>query len=225
MKPSKFPAILIVLSIGAIASFTAASRASTIGDPRQPGGLGIALAEAYRHGDRDITITPGTYDLPETGKDTIALDHWSDAKVHAADVTLIFRDLSWAHRPVHLIHCTNVAFEGATLRLAVPAATQGRVKAVGSDEKGSFCDWQIDAGYSDKINPVKSAIDMVDQHTRLLKAQTGDFSPASSESLGSGLFRLRFKHDLPRFEAGDWLVTRIEAGSVICNVDHRIART
>jgi len=206
----------------AIASFALSSTvclSATIGDPQHPADLAAALTDAYRGGDRDITIAPGTYDLPGTGKDTIALDQWADAKVHAANVTLIFQDCSFQRRPIHFIRCKNVTFEGATLRLAVPAATQGRVKAIGSDEAGNYCDWQVDAGYSDKINPVKSTLDVVDQHTRLLKVRTGDFSPASSDALGSGLFRLHFKHDMPRFETGDWLVTRIETGSVICHVD------
>lgn len=204
-------------AIGALAVNGLVSPAATVGDPRHPANLPAALADAYRAGDRDITIAPGTYNLPAAGKDTIALEQWRDAKVHAADVTLIFQDLT--HRPVHFIHCTNVTFEGATLRLAVPAATQGRVKAIAADDKGEYCDWQVDAGYSDKIDPVKSTLDVVDQHTRLLKAWTGDFSPDSSERLGTGLFRLRFKRDMPRFKTGDWLVTRIEAGSVICHVD------
>jgi hypothetical protein len=217
MNRFQSPVTLFLIAMGIFVSTARPSPAATIGDPQHPAELPAALADAYRNGNRDITIAPGSYDLPTTGKDTIALDHWSDAKVHAANVTLIFQDLS--HRPIHFIHCANVTFEGATLRLAVPAATQGRVKAIGSDEKGPYCDWQIDTGYSDKINPVKSMIDVVDQHSKKLKKQTGDFSPASSEPLGSGLFRLRFKRDMPRFEAGDWLITRIDAGSVICHVD------
>ncbi len=197
----------------------AAAGAGAIGDPQHPDGLAAALAAAYAGGDRDITIAPGTYDLPATDNDTFALVEWSDAKIHADHVTMVFQGRSFAHRPVHLVRCRNVLLEGATLRLAVPAATQGRVKAIGTDETGPYCDWQVDAGYSDQINPVKSMIDVIDQHTRRLKVQTGDFSPASSDSMGPGLFRLRFKRDLPRFETGDWLFTRIEAGSVICHVD------
>ena len=37
------------------------------------------------------------------------------------------------------------------------------------------------------------------------------FQPRLERADRIGLFRLRFKHDMPRFEAGDWLVTRIEA--------------
>lgn len=219
MKYFHCPPSHCLLTLAAFIGFAPFCQAGTVGDPQHPADLPAALTNAYRGGDRDITVAPGTYDLPGKGNDIIYLKEWIDAKVHAANVTLLFQDCSFQRQPVHFVRCRNVTFEGATLRLAVPAATQGRVKAIGSDEKGPYCDWQIDAGYSDNINPVKSMIDVVDQHTRLLKVQTGDFTPVSSDALGSAMFRLRFKHELPRFETGDWLVTRIDTGSIICHVD------
>ena len=207
------------LTLGCLLLLGSIAHAGTVGDPQHPDLLAASLADAYSHGDRDITIAPGTYDLPSAGKDTIAFDRWTDTKVHARRVTLIFQDLTWAHRPVHFNRCKNVAFDGAILRLAVPAATQGRVVALDSDATGKFCDYQVDTGYKSDIDPVKCTFDVVDQHSRVLKPGTGDFSPQSAEPLGPGRFRLRFRGDLPAFAVGDWLITRAGGGSVLCHVD------
>ena len=82
--------------------------------------------------------------------------------------------------------------------------TQGRIKAVGTDAKGKYWDWQIDAGYPTNIRSAKTGINVIDGKTRLLKVGTGDCGARAAESLGPGLFRLH------RIAAGvavdDWLV-------------------
>ena len=82
--------------------------------PPSRGGLPAAIHQAYQQGAREITITPGTYELPASGADTIKLDSWTDTIIHARNVTLIFEEL--AHRPLHLNRCRNVTWDGGTLR-------------------------------------------------------------------------------------------------------------
>ena len=94
-----------------------------------PAQLPRALLDAYAHGARDITITPGTYLLPATGKDSIELNSWKDVSIHAGGVTIVFEEL--AHRPFRLRRCEGVTLEGAVLRFASPAFTQGRIMDTG----------------------------------------------------------------------------------------------
>ncbi len=193
--------------------------AATIGSPSTPSELFAQLTSAYKAGQRDLTITPGLYKLPPADRDTLGFDGWRDTKIHARGVTMVFEDTTWAHRPVRFLHCKNVLFEGATLSLAIPAATQGRIALLGERDGKRFADWQIDAGYTADVDPVKSALDVVDQRTRVLKVGTGDFSPASVDTLAPGRFRMWFRGELPGFVVGDWLITRAGGGSVICHVD------
>jgi hypothetical protein len=188
----------------------------TVGDPKDPGALPVAIDQAHRQGASDITVSPGIYDLPSRNGDTIRLENWSDTTVHAGGVTLVFEDL--AHRPLHLVRCQHVTWDGGTLRFAHPSFTQGRIKAIASDAQGNFCDWQIDAGYSTDVIPLKSTFDVVDAQTRLLKVGTGDWGPQSCEQVGSGLFRLRYRQP-PLFAVNDWLVTRAAGGSTIAHMD------
>jgi hypothetical protein len=192
---------------------------SLVGDPRIPGDLPAAIDRAHKIGARDITIAPGIYDLPATKqRDTILFDHWSDTVIHANGVKLIFEALN--HRPVHFRGCTNVTWEGGTLLFAHPSFTQGRVTAMGSDAKGDYCHWRIDAGYPMDIDPVKTTYDVVDQRNRLLKVNTGDWSPTAAEQTRPGLFRLRYsKGGGGGFAVNDWLVTRAPGGSTIVHLD------
>lgn len=184
----------------------ASSASAVIGDPTKGADLPSAILNAYAKGARDITIASGTYWIPSTGKCAIVMEQWKDAAIHARGVTIIFEELS--QRPIRLNHCDNVTLEGATLRFAEPSFTQGRVKALGEDGQGKYLDWQIDAGYP-VFDPVKSFLDVVDQHTRLLKAGTGDIDCASTKSLGNGCFRLRKVNGLLGPTAtNDWLFTR-----------------
>ena len=183
-----------------------------IGDPARAAALPGELLAAYARGIRDITIAPGTYILPATGKASIELDSWSAASIHAQGVTIVFQEL--AHRPIHLKNCRDVCLDGPILRFAEPAFTQGRIKALGKESQGPSLDWQIDTGYPMDIDPAKSSLDVVDQSTRLLKAGTGDFHCASCETLGPGLFRLHgLGGGFGSAAVGDWVFTRRSVGN------------
>jgi hypothetical protein len=192
---------------------------TAVGDPQKPGDLPGALRQAYTSGARDITINPGSYDLPPvSGSDTIWLAQWQDATVHATGVTLIFEGLN--QRPVHLIRCTNVTWDGGTFRFAHPAFTQGRIVALGSDAQGPYYDWQVDAGYTTKLEESWHCFDIVDQKTRKLKVGTSDWFPASMTPFAEGLFRLHYAtNHQPNLAVKDWLVTRAPAGTTIVHVD------
>jgi hypothetical protein len=189
-----------------------------IGEPAKGADLPAAILSAYAKGARDITIAPGTYRIPPTGKPAIQLDNWQDAAIHANGVTLIFEDL--AQRPIRLNRCDKVTLEGATLLFAEPSFTQGRIKAISEDANGKYVDWQIDAGYP-VIDPDKSTLDVVDQNTRLLKPGTGDTGCNSTEARGTGVFRLRqINGMLGAAVVNDWLITRRpDGGSSIIHLD------
>ncbi|MCU0982682.1 MAG: right-handed parallel beta-helix repeat-containing protein [Pirellulaceae bacterium] len=173
---------------------------------------------AYAGGARDITIAPGTYVLPATGRSAVELVSWKSARIQARGVTIVFEEL--AHRPVYLRDCENVTLEGAVLRFATPAFTQGRIVAMGCDDRGDYLDWQIDAGYPANLDPVKSTFDVADQSTRLIKAGTGDVGFHEGEPLGDGRFRLRKSHGrLDPTAIGDWLFTRIKPCEPIVQLD------
>ena len=159
----------------------------TVGDPAHPAGLAAAIQTAYAEGARDITIAPGAYDLPASNQPaTLLLDGWEQAAIHLSGVTLVFVDLQ--HRPVLLRRCQGVTLDGGTLRFAQPAFTQGRIVTMGQDEKGSYCDWKVDAGYTRDIDPLHSDFNTVDQATRLLKVGTGDWGPTASDRSGDDVF-------------------------------------
>ena len=121
--------ILGALVVGvAAASLSAAEESSvkpvTVGNPAEAAQLPEALQAAYSGGARDITIAPGTYLIPATGRSAIALVEWKDVRIAARGVSLVFEEL--AHRPFSLQRCEGVILEGAVLRFATPAFTQGR---------------------------------------------------------------------------------------------------
>lgn len=189
-----------------------------IGDTTKGADLPAAILNAYASGARDITIRPGTYRIPLTGKYAIPLEQWKNATIHAKGVTIIFEEL--AQRPIYLNRCENVTWEGVTLQFAEPSFTQGRVKAMGEDAQGKYLDWQIDAGYP-IFDAAKSTFDVVDQKTRLLKTGTGDMGCKSAESLGAGLYRLRNIYGgLGPTAVNDWIFTRRpDGGSSIIHLD------
>ena len=194
MRRGKPCPIVALLALFMLAAVPPALSAGVVGDPAQPAALPAALLAAYNQGGRDITIAPGTYMLPDMRRNSIEWTAWSNATIHAQGVTIIFADAD--HRPVLLNRCHNILIEGATLQFAGISFTQGRVKALGTDAKGKYCDWQIDAGYPTNIRPAKSTFNVIDRQTRLLKVGTGDCDAREAESLGPGLFRLR--HPLRR---------------------------
>jgi hypothetical protein len=211
MKIAGFCSVLSVLLLA-----TRALGAPTVGDLAQPDRLPGALQAAYQNSTGDIVITPGTYEIPATNKQTIWLDHWHDRNIIAANVLIIFDERH--HDPIRFEHCSHVSFEGATLRLKIAPDTQGRITAIGSDARGKWCDWQVDAGYRSDIDPKKMTFNVVDAQTRLLKVQARDVGVAASESLAPDRFRLHFGRQLPTLAVHDWLVTRADGGAVICHL-------
>ena len=190
-----------------------------VGDPAAPAKLAAAILDAYAKGARDLTIAPGTYLLPATGKASIELDSWKEATIHANNVTIVFEELG--HRPLHLNRCKRVTVEGATLRFAKPSFTQGRIVTMGKNSKGTSLDWQIDAGFPTEFDPSKSMLDVVDQTTRLLRVGTGDFGCATAEKLKPGLFRLHAVNGgIGAAKVNDWAFTRFPGGgSSIIHLD------
>ena len=209
--------LMLFISLGGIKA-ASANDPVTVGDPSKPGDLPQAIYDSHQSGAKDITIRPGIYDLPSMKtQDTIVLDTWNDTTIHAAGVVMIFEELH--HRPLMMRNCKNVTWDGGTFEFPHPTNTQGRVKALGTDAKGSYVDWQIDAGYPTNIDPVKSTYDIVDQATRVLKVATGDWQPPSAETLGPlGAFRLHY-YGNPGFAVNDWLVTRAPGGDQIAQLD------
>ncbi len=193
-------------------------KAVTLGDPLHPEGLANAISDAHKAGANDITINPGTYSIPlnAAGQDLV-FRNWQDVTIHATGVTIVF--MSRKDDPLYLGGCKNLTWDGGTLEYAHPAATQGRITAIGSDAKGQTCDWQVDAGYTADVNPRGSAFDVVDASTRLLKPGTGDWNPASYEKLQTpGAFRFHY-WDKPGFAVNDWLITRASGGNKMAHLD------
>lgn len=194
------------------------SRAVVIGNPGAAADLPAALQSAYAGGARDITITPGTYVLPATGRSAIQLVTWKDARIRARGVTLVFEEL--ARRPFILQRCEGVILEGAVLRFARPAFTQGRIAAMGSDEQGAYLDWEISAGYPTNFDPAKATFDVADALTRRIRPGTGDVGFHVVEARGERRLRLRQRHgQLGSAAAGDWLFTRVQPCEPIVQLD------
>src|SRR5579871_1181151 len=196
-----------------------AQEAVTVGDPSKPGDLPQALLAAHSQGATDITIAPGTYEIPESAPlNHITFEHWHDTTIHAADVTIVFD--GGGYEPLRFSLCKSVTWDGGAVGFSIPAATQGRVTRIQDDPTGSSCDWQIDAGYPVAIDPKQSTYDVVDASTRKLRVGTGDWTPESFERLPTpGAFRLRYR-DKPGFQVGDWLVTRAPHGNMTAHLDH-----
>jgi hypothetical protein len=210
--------LLGLLPFASSAADEPARKVVTVGNPADAAQLPAALQAAYSVGARDITIAPGTYVLPATGHSAITLVSWKDVRIQARGVTLVFEEL--ARRPFSLQRCEGVTLEGAILRFASPAFTQGRIVSLGRDDRGAYLDWQIDAGYSSSLDLVKSMFDVADQKTRRIKPGTGDVGFRVSESLGDRRFRLRSSHGLLGTAAvGDWLFTRIKPCEPIVHLD------
>ncbi len=205
---STFFALVILTS----PAWAAPVPAVTVGDPTNPAALAQAIQEAYKGGARRILIKPGTYLLPNAGHSAFVLDGWKNTTISAYSVTLIATDLAWMHDVVDFNKCVDVTLEGATLSQNAVTSYQGRVIAVGKDDKGkATCDFRPDVGYpvppADPKGFLGGDVNVVDVHTRLLKVGNGDFYGVPGESLGDGTFRVHFNQPT-LFGVGDWLVGR-----------------
>lgn len=190
------------------------SATTVVGDPNNAAALPQAILDAHAHGATDITIAPGMYDIPPQNHGaTLACDGWSDTAIHAHDVTLIFEEL--AHTPLYFHRCRHVTWDGGVLRYAQPAFTQGRVIALGTDAKGTTCDWKLDAGYPTALEP-RTWINVVDPATRRLKVGVGDRYPGTPERVSPGVYRLHYpeKENLG-IALNDYLVARAVGGRMV----------
>jgi len=150
--------------------------------------------------------------MPDVGHTSLALKGWKDAALSGAGVTLILTDLAWMHDGVDLIGCTHVTLAGFLLSQNKVTFYQGRVVAVGTENGKPYCDWRPDQGYP--VPPADETaakgflggnVNVVDAHTRLLKAGVGDHYNVKAEAQADGTFRARMGGG---FGVGDWLVGR-----------------
>ncbi|MGC9944084.1 MAG: hypothetical protein ABSE48_19830 [Verrucomicrobiota bacterium] len=190
----------------------------TVGNPSHPALLPSAILDAYNRGMRDITLTAGTYVIPDTGKNSIEFAGWNNATIRGNGSTIVFEGVN--NRPIMLAGCNNVTIENVTLQFAGVSYTQGRIKAIGEDAAGRYLDWQIDAGYPTEINPAQTTYNVIDQQTRLLKVGTGDSGAGEARSIGTGIYRLgQMNGSWEGAAVGDWLVCRAPGGSSIIQLD------
>ena len=205
--------LLIGATLPGCVSYLAKTRA-TVGDPSDPATLSTAIIDAYHNGVRNITVTPGTYVLPATGKNSIELTGWENARIHFEGTTIIFEEMD--QRPFKLSGCTNVTIEDATFQLARISYTQGKIIATGDDGEGKYVDWQIDVGYPAPTDILTNynAFNVIDPNTRLFKVGTGDCHANKATLIGPRLYRLRqFTGDANGPAIGDWLVCRTNGKS------------
>ena len=206
--------ILATLLGASVATNAIAADAIKVGDPNQPTALPAALAKAYSDGAREIAIVSGTYVMPITGSNSIILDSWKDATVHADGVTIVEEGVT--SRPVQLRHCERVIFEGALIRYASPSFTQGRIAAIRKQGKETIVDWLIDKGYEIPTGEQLPSMDVADQKTRLLRVGTGDFHCAKIERIKPSLLRLHAVTDgIGTAQERDWIFTRISRGGLV----------
>jgi hypothetical protein len=191
--------------------------AVTVGDPKNPAKLAAAVYSAYQAGAHNLTIQPGTYVFPAAGSDTFRFENWHDLTLCASNVTFVFEELK--ARPIHFLHCTNVTFAGARLRFISHAFSQGRIKTVGTNATGNFCEWQIDAGYPNDEKKLGDTLNLIDQNTRRIKAGTADVGYLKRASIGTNLFRLDFGRQEIPWSVGDWFVCRYPGGSTFIHLD------
>ena len=208
-------AIALIFTLAS--SLAAAPKSVTVGNPKDPGALAGAVADAYKNGARSIVIKPGIYVLPSTGHSALEMHGWHDAAISASGVTLIITDLTWDHNVFDLRDCVNVTVQGPLLSQNKVTAYQGRVIAVGTADDGkATCDFRPDAGYpvppavpkGTKGGFLGGDVNIVDQKTRRLKLGCGDFYGVPGEDLGNGTFRVYFNQKTLPFGVGDWLVGR-----------------
>ena len=186
------------------------ARAVTIGDPAQPQLLPAQIADAYKNGERQITIAPGTYLLPHGDHDVFHLTGWKNAVISAPNVTLISSEFAWNRNLFVLDHCENVTLQGATLSQSTLSFIQGTISFVGKNAAGrEVVNWKPDAGYPTPAEG-ESKIDcfIAQRATKRLKPGVGDFWGRPQQSLGDGTFQIEMDGRINQIAVGDVLVGR-----------------
>lgn len=200
-------AAIFVPLIGPPPAPAAAVVSSTVGDPANAASLARQIKELYIAGARRIVVRPGVYQLPADQHAGIVLDHWQDAALIGDNVTLV--NTADRGKVLQLRHCSRTTVRGFTLTQTWMSAYQGRITAVGQDQRGAWCNWTPSAGY-----PVPPAnlptlwLNVIDGKSHHFKMGVYDFYDAPLKSLGKGAFRSHLGGPPVRFEIGDWVVAR-----------------
>jgi hypothetical protein len=184
---------------------------AVIGNPHHPAALAQELQREYRHGVRVITIRPGVYHLPATGKPTFSLNHWKNATIQAYGVTLIIH-ANGSGDCFDLNHCRGVTLAGPTISQTQVTFYQGRVMSVKRTGHRYTCIWKPDAGYPfpdiHHSRKFPRGFDVVNGRTRHLRVGSGDIWVQKFAVAGRHSFRLTFNLPHPEFKVGDFLVAR-----------------
>ncbi len=168
-------------------------------EPVLPGDLEQTIVQAYRSGNKQVVIPPGTYRLAPTPQGPhLWLDNLSDFEIDATGARLIFTDRTRAG--IEFYHCRNVRFRGATVAYAVPPFTQGVVEVISPD--GKYYDIRIDDGYPAELDdpryfPRKAIGYLFDPKTRWWKPGAFDLYGRRTERLGPRRFRVYWSKPLP----------------------------
>ena len=148
---------LLIVWISLAPGARAASQASTVVSPSDPGSVQRAIDEAIRLRLPKLTIPPGTYEVPpglppeKAYNFHLRVTGAKDLEIDATGVTLIFP--ARKQNSMAFIDCENVTFRGATLKRKVGAVSQGVIEAIRNG--GKSIDIRIDAGYPADIDDHK----------------------------------------------------------------------
>ena len=194
----------------ALVALSSLARAVTVGDPGDAAALPAQLQAAYDAGERQISIAPGTYQLPYGDKDVFHLTGWKNATISAVGVTLISAEFAWERNLFVLDKCENVTLQGPTLSQTELSFYQGVITFVGKNADGKeVVDWKPDEGY-----PVPATGDskidcfVANRATRRLKPGVGDFWGRPQKSLEDGSFQIEMDGRISQIAVGDVLVAR-----------------
>ena len=191
--------------------------AAPIGNPQNAADLPQQIAEAYKNGEREITIAPGKYVLPG-GQDGASL-MLRDMKNVTIDATGVEFSMTDGKDAIGVANCENLILRGPTAHYDHPRFSQAKILAFGTDEKGPFYEVQIDAGYPFDANWKASYI--FDGAARKIKFRTWDMGAKSVEKQNDkGRTRVYWKNAEvlpPKYNVavGDYLVCRGDGSSLL----------
>lgn len=153
----------------------------------QPADFRPLVAEALKHGQKNIVIPPGTYRLPpfDGEKAVWTVRAARDVRIIADGVKLISTKLT---RAVEISNCAHVSLHGLTVDYDPLPFTQGKVIAAADDK--SWIDVKLDVGYP---REPYSRIDVVDPATRFRKRGMPFLWGTKAEMHGEDIVRISLK--------------------------------
>ncbi len=193
-----------LISCLALAIFSQAAPAITVGDPSNPGSLQQAIVNAYNGGNTQITIAAGTYQ--ETS--ALQLSNMTNVTLTASGVTLVSPLTGQFAETFYLYNCTNCIFQGFTMHQPGPQTVQGTIVAIGSDATGHYVDLHLHQGYSADGTRFQSVAYIFDQNTRTWKVGTGDSYNNTATAGPNGNTRLYLSSWSNATAVGDFVVGR-----------------